>query len=282
MQHLGRNDDRFFTFDALADQQALGNGNLFGRNFDAQVAAGDHDSVGLVQDFVDVVDPFFVFDFGDDLDRTVAFFDQLLDGQHVLFFADERVGDEIYVHVDGPVDEPRVAFGDRWQVDGHAGDVYAFTTVDDSPVAHFADQFVAALFSDVQFQFPVVDQDYRAGWHVPGDVSVVQIDQFVVRRQVFRRAPEPDDVAGRNGNTRFESRSHARDPDLGPFRIDDDSDLFRHFPHVLDNRRGPFGRQVGRVDPRGVHAGFVQGSDKFRFAMFVRDGGYDLCLFVHE
>ena len=46
--------------------------------------------------------------------------------KHILFFADERMGDKVDIHVDGPVDEFEVTLGHRRQVDGDIGYVHAF------------------------------------------------------------------------------------------------------------------------------------------------------------
>lgn len=125
VEHLCGDDDRDFAFDAFVDQKALCAGNPFGRDFHPQVTAGHHDAVGFVQDFVDVVHAFLVLDLRNDLDRTVAFLDDLFYRKHILFFADERMGDKVDIHVDGPVDEFEVTLGHRRQVDGDIG--YEFT-----------------------------------------------------------------------------------------------------------------------------------------------------------
>ena len=102
MEHLGSHNYRLLHFHAFADQYTLDARDLFCRNFDTQVTAGDHDTVSHFQDFVDIVDPFLILDLGDDLDRAFMFVEDLLDIQYILFVSYKRVGDEIEVVLDSP------------------------------------------------------------------------------------------------------------------------------------------------------------------------------------
>ena len=68
MEHLSGDDDRFVGTDALSDEVFLDARDAFGGNFDAEVAACNHNAIGSVEDFVEVVDTFLVFNFGDDFD----------------------------------------------------------------------------------------------------------------------------------------------------------------------------------------------------------------------
>ena len=55
MQHLSGNDDGLLPEDAFLDEHTLYAWDALCRNLDAQVAAGHHDAVAVVQDFVDIV-----------------------------------------------------------------------------------------------------------------------------------------------------------------------------------------------------------------------------------
>ncbi len=51
LKNLGGDDDGFFGFATEGDDAFLGDGNLFGRNVHAEIAAGDHGAVGGLDDF---------------------------------------------------------------------------------------------------------------------------------------------------------------------------------------------------------------------------------------
>lgn len=76
-------------------------GDLLLGHFDAQVATGNHNAVGHLQDLVDLVYPFLVLDLRNDLDRALVLVEYLLYIQYVLTVAHERVSDEIDFLLDG-------------------------------------------------------------------------------------------------------------------------------------------------------------------------------------
>ena len=110
MKHLRCHDNRFLYFHAFADQHALDTRNFFGRHFDSQVTAGDHDPVSDFEYLVDLVYAFLVFYLGDNLDRAVMFVQDTLDVHHVLLVTDEGVSDEIQIVLDRPEDILTVFF----------------------------------------------------------------------------------------------------------------------------------------------------------------------------
>ena len=55
----------------------------------------------MIEDLAEIVDPFGVFDLGDDLDRGVGLVQDLLDCQDVLPVADKGVGDKVQVVFSG-------------------------------------------------------------------------------------------------------------------------------------------------------------------------------------
>ena len=95
-------------------------------------------------------DPFFVFDFGDDLDRTVASPRSIsLTASTSSFLRTNEWAMKVDVHVDGPVDElarrARSPTAGRWP---RRGCSRFYDRLDDSRCcATAADQLVASLFS---------------------------------------------------------------------------------------------------------------------------------------
>ena len=67
-EHLGGGDDGLAPGGGAANDVLLNDGNFFGRHFDAEVAAGDHDSVGDFENFFEMIDGLRLLEFGDDRD----------------------------------------------------------------------------------------------------------------------------------------------------------------------------------------------------------------------
>ena len=57
----------------------LNDRNFFRRHFDAEIAAGDHDSVGGFENFFQMIDGLRLFELGDDGDVAAVRGDDLLD-----------------------------------------------------------------------------------------------------------------------------------------------------------------------------------------------------------
>ena len=69
IQHLSSSDDGLAGAQTLTDDLLLEHGHLGSGDLYAQVAAGHHDTVGDLQDLVDVVHALLVLDLGDDRHR---------------------------------------------------------------------------------------------------------------------------------------------------------------------------------------------------------------------
>ena len=77
IQHLSGGDHLKACVIGFFDQLLLDNRNLLQRNFHAQVASGNHDAVGHIDDLVDVFHTILIFNFGDDPNFIVMVFLQL-------------------------------------------------------------------------------------------------------------------------------------------------------------------------------------------------------------
>ncbi len=78
-EHLGRGDDRLAAGGGAADDMLLNDGNFFRSHLDAEIATGDHDSVGGLEDFFQMIDGLRLFQFGDHGNIAVMAGDDLLD-----------------------------------------------------------------------------------------------------------------------------------------------------------------------------------------------------------
>lgn len=63
---MGGNDNWFGLNQAFIDGFFLDSGNVLEGDFEAEVTAGDHDSIGGVDDFVNIAAGFGAFNFSDD------------------------------------------------------------------------------------------------------------------------------------------------------------------------------------------------------------------------
>ena len=81
-----------------------------GGNFHGQVPPGHHDSVGAIQNFLQIFDSLAVFDLGDDLDGGFLAVQNSLYSEDVLLVPDEGMCDEIQVVIGGELDETFVLF----------------------------------------------------------------------------------------------------------------------------------------------------------------------------
>ena len=185
IEHLRRGDDRFGRHVALVDELLLEHRHLFHIDFHAQIAARDHDAVGNLEDFVEVVHAHAVFDLGEDLHMAAAVVGaELAEGQHVAGAADEGRGDQVdaLLNAEDDVAAILLADGGHLQIDVRHGN--ALAAAEHAAVDHAAHDVRAARdLLDVQRDQAVVDQDSVAGVHQlnhprigDGDLRFVALD----------------------------------------------------------------------------------------------------------
>src|SRR5437879_3591994 len=95
LEHLGGGDDGLAPGGGATDHVLLYHRDFFGRHFDAEIAAGDHDSVGGFEDFFQMIDGLRLFEFGNDRDIALVRGDDSLDGRDIGGGADEGESDGI-------------------------------------------------------------------------------------------------------------------------------------------------------------------------------------------
>ena len=76
LQHVRCDDDRLTGGDGHGNGLALDERQGLVRDFDAKVAAGDHEGVGRAEDVAEVFDGGLVFDLGDDVGLGVMLEEQ--------------------------------------------------------------------------------------------------------------------------------------------------------------------------------------------------------------
>ena len=128
---------------ARRDDVLLDGGNFFGRDFDAEVSAGDHDAVGDFEDGVEVLDGLGLFELGDDPGVGLEGGEALLDVADVVGGADEGDGDGVDALADGEDEVFLVLLGERGDLDGDAGEVDALLFAEHAAVDDLADDVFA-------------------------------------------------------------------------------------------------------------------------------------------
>ena len=123
-KHLRGGDDHLARLIAAADEALLQAGQTLVGDLNAHVAAGDHDAVAVFEDFVEMIDALFVFDFGNDADCMAAvIIEELAHVNDVLGGAHKGGGDEIHVMFDAKEQVALVLFAQIGHGQMHAGDV---------------------------------------------------------------------------------------------------------------------------------------------------------------
>ena len=95
LEHLSGTDDGLALDVALGDHHLLGHEDLGGGDLDTEVTTGDHDTVGLLEDLVEVVDTLLVLDLGNDLDLTAVLAENITDALDIAAATDERSEDHV-------------------------------------------------------------------------------------------------------------------------------------------------------------------------------------------
>lgn len=117
------------TDDGLSGNVALGNHHLLGhedlgrRDLDTEITTGDHDTVGLLQDFVKVEDTLLVLDLGNDLDVGTVGAENLSDLLDVVAGSDKRSEDHVDVVLDTESEIGLVLLRQGGEIDRGLGEV---------------------------------------------------------------------------------------------------------------------------------------------------------------
>ncbi len=85
----------------LTDEHTLDAGNTFLRNFDTQVTTSYHHTVSYFQNFIDIINAFLILNLGNNTDVAVMSVQNFLYIENILFIAYKRVGNEVYVLLNG-------------------------------------------------------------------------------------------------------------------------------------------------------------------------------------
>ena len=169
LEHLRGGDDGLAILGGAADDVLLQGGNFFGRDFDAEIAASDHDGVGDFEDAVEVFDGLGLFELGDDPGVGLEGGEAVLDVADVGGGADEGDGDDVDALADGEDEVFFVLLGERGDVDGDAGEVDALVFAEHAAVDDLAGDVGAFDGLDAQLDEAVGEEDAGAGFEILGE-----------------------------------------------------------------------------------------------------------------
>jgi hypothetical protein len=176
LEHLGGGNDGLAGNVALCDHHLLGDEDLGGRDLDTEVTTGNHDTVSLLKNGVEVVHTLLVLNLGNDLDVLAILAENLADGENVLRATDERGEDHVDLVLDTETEIGLVLLGKSGKVNVGLGKVDTLLGGDlavvDSPAA---DGLLINDLEDLESEDTVVDVDCAAGLDDLGDVLVVDV-----------------------------------------------------------------------------------------------------------
>ena len=147
------------------DELLLKHRHFFHIDFHAEVAAGNHDAVGNLEDLVKIVDAHAVLNLGENLNVASAVVGaELADGQHVARAADEGRRNQVNALLDTEDDIAAILLADgrHLQIDIRNGN--ALAVAQHAAVGHGADD-IGAVFDalNLHSQQTVVNQHARTG-----------------------------------------------------------------------------------------------------------------------
>mmetsp|Transcript_25198 Transcript_25198/g.46798 ORF Transcript_25198/g.46798 Transcript_25198/m.46798 type:complete len:527 (-) Transcript_25198:106-1686(-) len=286
LEHLGRGDYRLAGDVCLPDHVLLGEEDLLGRDFHAQVAAGNHDGVGRSKDLGVVLQSLKVLDLADDFDLPVFLSEDLANLVHVGCLPDEGRGDVVDAVLASPVlDVVNVLLGEGGKVDDDAWKVHILPFSDGGIVldtaVHFA--LVDLALEDGEDEGSVGDEDTlslldRGG---EGRVGARQLALISLERVV---GSEGDGLALDKVDLlplREESRA-----DLGTLGVQHDGDVrvlvLRGRPQSIQTRLVSVVTAVTEVESSDVHAGVDELLELRDLPARGTEGAYDLGTTIDE
>ena len=174
-EHVRGDDDGFALAQAGFDDAPLDDGQFFVGNFDAEIAARDHDAVGFVDDFFEVFDGLLVFDLGDDERVRFGLVEKFAQLKQVAGFAHEGQRDEIHAEFEAELHVGDVLGGERGQADFDAGQIDVAAAAEFAFGEDFALDLVAGLGEHFHLDGAVVNEHHVADVDVVDEILVVHV-----------------------------------------------------------------------------------------------------------
>lgn len=176
LEHLSGANDGLALDVTLGDHHLLGDEDLGSGDLDTQVTTGDHNTVGLVKNLVEVIDTLLVLDLGDNLDLLTLFAHDFTDVTDIATTTDKRSKDHVDLVLDTELQVADILFGQSRQVNVGARQVDTLTGRDVTVVQTLAAQgFLIYDLEHLEREDTIVDIDQLARSDHLGDVLVVKV-----------------------------------------------------------------------------------------------------------
>ena len=287
VEHLRSGDNGLVGRVALGDDLLLDVRNELGLDLDAQVATGDHDAVGSLENLVEVLDAQGALDLREDRHVLAAVLAaKLADAADGLAVTDEGSGDVVDVLGQAKEDVLTIALGDGGQRDVDVGHVDALALADQAVVLNDAGHVLAVDGLDLEGNQTVIDQDKGALLDLGGQSQVVEGDVLRGAVEIFGRGLSGDDdlVAGLDGNLLAVDQKTGAD--LGALGVEQDADghteLLGNTTDALDATVVLVVGSVREVKTGDVHARLDHLADGLVAIAGGTHGAYNLGALVHS
>ena len=152
------------------------NGKLFECDLHAEVAASHHDSVGGLEDFVEIVDALLVFDLRDEALMSPGLFNDATYFEYVLRASHEGQRDEVEVLLESKPDVLAVLLRDGRKVHPNARKVHVLARAQRPAVEDPTLEPMLGHFEDLEIDEAVVDRNAFSDAEIVDEVHVVHVD----------------------------------------------------------------------------------------------------------
>lgn len=169
-------DDRLALDVALGDHHLLSDEDLGGGDFDTKITTGDHNTVSLLENLVEVVDTLLVLNLGDDLNLLTLFTQHVTNVADVTSPTNERGKDHVDAVLDTELEITDILLGKGGKVNIGAGQVNTLARGDVTIVKTLdAQGLVVNDLQNLEGEDTIVDIDELSGSDHIGNVLIVQV-----------------------------------------------------------------------------------------------------------
>ncbi len=266
LEHLRGDDAGLAELAAGTDDAFLNERYLCKVHLDAEIAAGDHDTVGGIDDRIEILHGLGHLDLGDDGDPSAGAWcttlrrgaaharEPLSELNDIGGLTDKGEREKIEVVRDGPSGALPIPFGNRGRCQAGIGQVDALVARDHPPHDDAADEFIAATLDRGEPHRTIVDQhgmtrldliderlvgQWKDGQRTPHIRPLEGLGDSFLQNDETGLPREHRTSAGRVRTT--DPCRDAPDPNLGPLQIAEAGDSTTEFIADAPHRGEPCG-----------------------------------------
>ena len=172
IQHLGCRDADFAHLHGMVNQVLL-DGRDFGIvNFNAHIAAGNHNAIGNAQDLINIINAFLVLNFGNDADIGIMLIQQVADIHNILCAAGKTGGDQVIPLFNTKQDIIAVTLAHIRHGQVHTGNVDTLLRLDHTIIFHGADDIRIGNAFDAQGNQAIIQHNAATNTDIMRQVLV--------------------------------------------------------------------------------------------------------------